>query len=674
VKSKVSYFSISTSLIKENMRRFWAIPVISFLVYFLSGVFPILMTYEKINSVASYIEMSLNNLQPFYMGAHLLVPVITAVILFRYLQSISSVAVMHSLPFTRPKLFNSSFISGVILIVSPILLNGIILLLLSKPAYRVWGYGVNMTIDSVNVFSRGAILNWMLTSVIIVLVLFSISVFSGIITGNNLVHLLASFFFIFLVSILYAVFNIYFQEFLYGFRLSGDWVNLGLMISPYTGILESGGHFSLPAILFYIATFIIMYIISAFLYNKRKLERATDSLTFEFLKPILCYIITFLGMTLLGFYFQVLGYEDSQLYMYAGFAAGTIIFFIIGQMIVTKTARIFNKKSLKSLLIYIIIAVLFLVGLISDVTGFETRVPDPQKVNSAILYDNFFELYYRHQFNENDFRFKDPDNLKTLTEFHKSILDNRNRFEEVNEYKLGHFSSIDIQYDTDGPFDPSRSYRIDYQFYANNEALSRIFESLEFKAIYSLYNLGVDSFDRIFLNSFYYSGKDGDMISDSDQVNDLIACMEKDFREMTFEEIISPRYKYAVAEIEYTYIDTNSGGQKKNRSISYNIPLTAKNTIKWLKEHGYDFDIDVDMIEYIEIFETQEINKTENKAIRRITDKELIQQIVDRFDTIPIRNDDAYSIQIRYRLENEEHGGFDIIYGYLNEGIDFLNN
>ncbi|MDD3350586.1 MAG: hypothetical protein PHC40_07045, partial [Eubacteriales bacterium] len=74
MNSKASYFSISLPLIKENMRRFWAIPVIAFLVYFLSGVFPVLMTYDKINNIASYIEMSLKNQQPFYMMAHLLVP------------------------------------------------------------------------------------------------------------------------------------------------------------------------------------------------------------------------------------------------------------------------------------------------------------------------------------------------------------------------------------------------------------------------------------------------------------------------------------------------------------------------------------------------------------------------------------------------------------------------
>ncbi|MDD3168032.1 MAG: hypothetical protein PHC91_01030, partial [Eubacteriales bacterium] len=71
MKSKASYFSISKPLILENLRRFWAIPALAFLVYFLSGVFPILMSYTHLNDMASYISMSLCNQQPFYIFAHL---------------------------------------------------------------------------------------------------------------------------------------------------------------------------------------------------------------------------------------------------------------------------------------------------------------------------------------------------------------------------------------------------------------------------------------------------------------------------------------------------------------------------------------------------------------------------------------------------------------------------
>lgn len=690
MKSKASYFSVSIPLVKENMRRFWAIPALSFLVYFLSGVFPILMSYDKLNNMAGYIKMSLHNLQPFYMGAHLLIPVVTAVVLFRYLQSVSSVAVMHSLPFTRPKLFNSSLLSGIILTTVPILLNGIILLLLSKPAYQQWGYGADMSIDTVNVFTRGEILNWIWTSLLIVLVVYSISVFAGIVTGNNLMHLLASFFFTFLITVLYAVFNVYFQEYLYGFSLSGDWLDICLSISPYTGVLNNGGYFSTAATLYYIGTFLLMTAISAFLYNKRKLERATDSLTFEFMKPIICYIIAFLGMTLLGFYFEVLG--EDRLYMYTGFAAGAIIFFIIGQMIVTKSPRIFNKEGLKSFLVYVLIAALFLIGLNVDATGYERRLPKPDKVESAAINNNFnSSMVYYWQYDEEKLQLKDPENIQALIDFHQSILENRDRFE--NPIGNPYSSTIHLDYTTNGLFNMNRSYQVDYSFYAASPEMAQVFESLEYKAIYSLYNLGVDSFTSITIYGDTYQENTPE-IKNAAEIEELISCIEKDFRNMTFADFISLKHKFASAEICYTYTgDDRIAGRDRNGSITCSIPLTAANSIKWLEDHGYSFGLTADMVESINIYDipkqdtgaewakermtmdSEKFPGVSENPLKQITDKESICKILDTYEVQRIDDNGAYSIEIKYMPTVSESGyvGPQYIYGFLNDGIDFLN-
>lgn len=695
MRSKASYFSVSAPLIKENLRRFWAIPVLSFLVYFLSGVFPILMSYNKLHIMASYIEMSLHNMQPFFMAAHLLVPVLSAVVLLRYLQSVSSVAVMHSLPFTRPKLFNTGFLSGLMLTLLPVLINGMILLLLSKPTYRQWGYGADLTIDTVDVFSRAEILNWILTSVIIIAVLYSVSFFTGIVTGNMLMHLLTSFFFIFLIPILYGVFTAYFMKFLYGFNKSGDWIDIALSISPYTGILNSGGYFSIPAVLYYSATFILMTGISAFLYNKRKLERASDSLTFDFMKPVLCYVIAFLGMTLLGFYFEVLG--EAEFYMYAGFAAGTVIFFIIGQMIVMKSVRIFNREGLVSFLVYALIAVLFLVGVNFDVTGFERRVPNPEKVESAMLSDNYNSVIQYYYYNQEKHWLKNPDNIKAITDFHRSITENRERFENPDANRFS--SSVIIDYDTGGLFNMSRAYLVDYEFFAKSEEMKRVFESLEYKAIYSLYNLGADAFTRINIYGDTYKemyGETNKEIYRASDIEELISCMEKDFREMTFEDLISLRPYYANAEISYTYTELDEdiiGGRDLKGYTSFRIPLTAENTINWLEAHGYSFGITPDMVEYINIYEAVSPDEkyypaarsytvekdiasvNENTPLMHITDKEDIQKILDTYELQQINYDEGYRIEIKINqtVSGPEMAGYSFAHGYLNYGLDFLN-
>ena len=694
MRSKASYFSISMPLVRENMRRFWAIPVLSFLVYFLSGVFPILMSYKDLSRMASYIEMSLHNMQPFFMGAHLIVPVITAVLLYGYLQKVSSVAVMHSMPFTRSKLFNSGFVSGLILISTPILMNGIILLLLSKPTYRQWGYAEDLTISTTNVFSTGEILNWMGTSILIVLVLFSVAVFTGIVTGNNLMHLLTSYFFIFLIPLLYAVFNFYFQEFLYGFDLSGNWMDICLSISPYTGILQSGGYFGTIAVLYYIGTILVMLMASAILYNRRKLERASDSLTFGFMKPIICYIIAFLGMTMLGFYFQVLG--EERLYMYAGFAAGTVIFFIIGQMIVTKSARIFNKAGLKSFVIYALIAVLFLVGLNVDVTGFEKRVPNPQKLNSAGVNAYFNSVIWKSGNNREEPYLTTPENLEALTAFHRSILDNRERFEQAqaNLYT----SSLQLEYDTTGLLDMNRRYNIDYRFWAESPEMKQIFESAEYKSKNSFYSVKVDAYTRA---NFYgergeYGGNKDLEIKDSRLVEELVSSMEKDFRAMSYEDLVSLRPSYANIEVQYTYTEEGVlGGTGSTGHMSFSVPLNAENTINWMKSHGYDFDLTADMVERIDIYapkwtdpgsgpgaavmETKDIAYSGEVPMMQIDDKVKIEKILQNYETSSIDHSSSYEIRIHYTptglsdaREYDSREGY-YMHGYLNQTLDFLN-
>lgn len=710
VRSRASYFSISLPLVKENFRRFWAIPVISFLVYFLSGVFPILMKYNKINDIASYINSSLLNQQPFYMAAHLFVPVIAAVVLFRYLQSVGSAAVMHSLPFTRRQLFNSNFISGFLMCTVPILLNGIILLLLSKPTYQQWATdNGTTTMSAVNVFTHAAVLNWILVSVLIVAVLFSIAVFSGIVTGNMFIHMLASFFFIFIIPVLYSIFYMYFEMYLFGFSATGQFQEICLAISPYTEVLSTGGHFTIIPLLFYIGTFILMYVISTMLYCRRKLERASDSLVFDFLKPIICYIIAFLGMTLLGVYFFALG-DSSYPLMYAGFASGAVIFFIIGQMIIMKTPRVFNLSGVKSFLIFAVLATAFIVAVNFDLTGFENRTPDPANIVSATCSENFDLILTNSDFTNQ--KLEDPENLAALAAFQKSIVENKSRFESKKTNEPYPKQTVNIAYDLKGLLNMNRSYNVDYAFYAKSPEIKKIYGSLEYKTSHSLYALGADKFTEITISSDIYQ-ENPPIINNAAEMQEFIASIEKDLRNMTYEEAISLKRYYASVQINYNFTNKAAvGAAKEARSTTVNIPYSFGNTIAWIKSHNYDhnFDLTAERIDYINIYKASAavgvesvtsdgngytvVSKTGDssyydaqsyakeygngkiaiKPLMKITDKAKIQKILAAYDRVQIDNKNAYSVEICYQTLAASPGAdkTQFIYGCLNDGIDFL--
>jgi len=686
MKLKASYFSISKPLIIENLRRFWAIPALAFLVYFLSGVFPILMSYSHLSDMASYIRMSLANQQPFYMFAHLMFPIIAAVVIFRYLQGVSSVSVMHSMPFTRAKLYNSSFISGLILIAAPILANGLILLAISKPVYRQYGTETGLVTETVNLFSRADILNWIWVSLIIAFVAYAVAVFAGMVTGNGLMHFATGIWFNFLIPALYAVFIAYFSHYLYGFDTSGNWGEFGMRISPFLNVLQSEGVFGPGITIFYIASFLALYGITSFLYQKRKLERASDSLVFGFMEPIICYLIAFLGMTLLGFYFEVLG--ESELYFYGGLAAGTVIFFIIGQMIVKKTPRIFNMKSLKSAGIYALIAVLFLLGLNYDVTGFERRVPADKRVDSFSISEDFtiggkFGAYYwngrslyRNTGYEGGFLMKDPGNIAAVTSLHRSLIDNKERFENLFESSVNIYnSSVYLRYNPEAAVSMTRRYRVDYDFFRSSPDFKKIYESKEFKDHFSPLNLNYTGLVSINVNS-EVPFREAVEISSQADIQEFMTCLDRDFHNQTFEDMVSLKRPYANVTIRFKYKDENSNTPERllENSANYRITDNYANTIKWLADHGYGdrFVQSAAEVEAIELYHYVQTDGVVSPGVYvedrgmpgygyvtkewsmetegfRITDPGKIQELLDTYETQNINYGDYYYGVIFYK-------------------------
>lgn len=694
MKSKASYFSVSKPMIIENLRRFWAIPALSFLVYFLSGVFPILMTYANLNSLSRYIGMSLNNQQPFYMFAHLIFPIVAAVVIFRYLHGVSSVSVIHSMPFTRAKLYNSGFMSGLILIAVPILVNGLILLAISKPVYNEYHTESGMMLDTVNVFARSDVLNWIWVSLLIAFVVYAVSVFAGMLTGNALMHFAIAAWFNFLIPMLYFVFVAYFSHYLYGFNTSANISEFGLRVSPFLNVLRSGGDFDAITTIYYIASFFILLGLTGFLYYKRRLERASDSLVFGFMEPVICYLITFFGMTMLGFYFDVLG--ESDWYIYAGFAAGTVISFIIGRMIVKKTPRVYNTKSLTSFGIYVLIAVLFILGLNFDVTGFEKRVPDSAKVRIFNMEDNFNHSYnlngsymytqqiYKGSEEENLLRMKDAGNIKAVTELHRSITDNKDRFENL---KNTYTSSVLLTYDPDSTFPMSRRYQIDYDYYRNSPEYKKIYESSEFKNFFTPGNLNYITLTNIDINSNFPFSKSVEIKSYA-EMQEFMDCLDKDFKAQTFEDMISLKHEYATARISFKYKNKNSDTPEKliDNSVTYKITDNYKNTIQWFEEHGFKdrFIQKAADIEYIEVFHVvqKDIEKSfdypskitvESKELNglEIADPAQIQELLDTYETQNVNYNDYYYGIIVYRWSSDYQQQYiDDAYMYEREAAE----
>lgn len=379
------------------------------------------------------------------------------------------------------------------------------------------------------------------------------------------------------------------------------------------------------------------------------------------------------GMTMLGFYFDVLG--ESEWYMYAGFAAGTVIFFIIGQMIVKKTPRIYNLKSLKSLGIYCLIAVVFILGLKFDITGFEKRVPDPAKVRSFTIEEYFNHEYgflnssmypaFKGSSDEDVFSLKNPENIAAATELHRSLVENKARFESLKGLLT---SGVHLTYNPDSTLPTSRIYTVDYNFYRNSPEFKKIYESEEFKNFYAPGNLNYEELSLIHIIPEIPFSESVELKNKA-EMQEFIACIDNDFKAQSFEDMSSLRHKYASVRIGFKYKNRNSDTPEKllETTVDFTITDNYTKTIQWLKEHGYEdrFIQKASDIEYIElfhyVFDGDEKNiypgnsnaETINMKSLKITDPVRIQELLDSYEYTTINYNDYYSGVIVYKWSSE---------------------
>lgn len=695
MKSRALYFSVSIPLVKENLRRFWAIPALAFLAYFLSSVFPILMSYGDITNMYSYIEMCLTNKQPFFMAIHLTLPIIAAVIVFRYLQSSSSVTTMHSMPFTRAQLFNSNLVSGLILIVLPLLANELILQAIAKPTYDYYMYVdyekmSALTDSAVNIFTRSNVLQWFWHSLLIVLVIYAISVFAGMITGNTVMHLVLAFGFNFLAPALYLTFITYCSNYLFGFTSMGIHEKILVGLSPFTQVFSNDESFTIPFQVYYIVLTLFILIVSGFLYQKRQMERSGDSIIFNFMIPAICYLIAYFGMSLMGYYFKSLssGNSDTQtsdVYFYAGLIAGAIIAFIIGRMIVLKTPRVFNKQSIKSFGLFALIASLFICSITLDLMGFENRVPNINKVSGVLSTSfDFINNAGRYTINSfkpssaesktNEFYYSDPKNVKALIALHQDIVNKKSEVEKAQKLNIQTYP-ISLYYDISNPLGLQRSYILSYKEMINNRHLKQLYESSEFKNYFSFNNLNYEEMTRMTLSNIYFyddTAASNLIITDISKISGLLDAMEKDFQHRTYENYLSQKHSYCNMYLDYKCLGEKDKIEKSTLDIS--VLLTDINTIQWLKDNGYSkyLAYNADMVQKI-VFSERNIDKDtektpviegnnsldgngyvgeENTKQLIITDKNQIQEILTTYCSTQNNYDKYYEGYIIFKPMN----------------------
>ena len=414
----------SKALFLENMKRFWPMAFAGFIVYFLSG--PMLIMTE---GVKSGVRAAMHYINPGYIMAALTLSVAAAVCVFAYLQKVSSTSVMHSMPFSRRSLYVTSYVSGLFLAMLPAIITALLLIVLKKPVYvesadTMYYGGLSIINDTAgdNIYTFGLIGRWFVNQFVLIWFSYTISVFAGIISGNGVIHMLTACGLNCIVPVLYVLYKIYKNTFLFGVTYDEfEPITLMRMHPIFSAMSGSGlgmmklGEYAWQIVPFYIAVPIIVLALGYVLYRLRPLERATDSYVFRAASLIIGMLLVVVFGSIIGLIFKA-ALNNSW-----GFAIGGLVSFVIAEMIVRKTMRIADREGLIHLAVCALALGLIVGGFTMDFFGVENVVPKTEAVESVeIDGTNVLE----------NLKLRDPENIGRIADIHKYIISRKDELKE----------------------------------------------------------------------------------------------------------------------------------------------------------------------------------------------------------------------------------------------------
>lgn len=567
------------ALVLNDMKKYWVFSLALFSYLFLGKCVPVILKLNDTEWLKDILAQ-LSNFQSFAdITASFAAPVMASLLVFRYLHTVSSVSVCHSLPVSRKQHYLAHSLSGYALCAVPVLASQAV-----------------MTVIALACGEKSSAASFVLTTMFmltVMLVTFSVSNIAAMLCGTSLMHAIGAVVFNVLpASIVYFI-MMYCSIFLTGFTLDGT--PFRSILSAVFPVLRFAGFSRVPALLAYalccIAVSAAFSCLGYLLYRNRKLECASDPLCYRKVTPLFLFIMTFTLATVTALMFTVI-----DMFM-AGLIAGFIVFFIFSAMLVTKTVRIFNMRMLKYFVTFSVITAVFVSVFAFDITGYEDRQPDPAKAEWAsadIFSDGLAGSGEEFRYCESSYTgaqddalvFESREAMEYIAGISRELADISDKKGITFDLTFNEGSTVKFSY---GRRSYARSYnRYDFSGNSINSASDNVkglFECNEFKEKYrpsQVYELKTSPART---NVEIMSLTDTVKVLSYGEYDDLLAAMDMDFEERTFEEeLMNTPVTQTAGYIAIGY---------RNR-VTFAVRATDRHTISWLMENGCWEDMNPD--------------------------------------------------------------------------------
>lgn len=595
----------SKVIIAGDIKRFWWVGALYALALFLSLPFDHIM--KMVPPPDKWVGEMLRNSLNILSGAAGLqvllictVPVALAVLLFQYLHNSKATAALHSLPLSRKHLFLSHTAAGLMLLLIPVIANGLVLLLLNAATLLKLYY------------TPADILRWVGMSALLDTLTFAFAAFMGMFTGNAAAQII----FTYILQLLPSGLNILLSENLshlvYGY-VANPTVSLRY---NFPLLLLSGSSDRAPftagtAAVYLLATALFLAA-ALFVYRLRPAEAAGEVVAFPVLRPVFKYGVTACTMLLAGAYFAAV-YRGNPTVIYLGYAVGSLVGYLTAEALLQKSLKVWS--SYKGYLVYAAVVAVLLMAIATDVTGYVRRVPDPEDVKD-VYYGPYAYPHYTIAIEDRDADFcvfKNRSNIEKIVLLHRQLLKAPRREGGSERY---------IAYTLKDGTHLVRRYTFEEKDYAS--LLKPVYESWEYKR--SRFPIVTQHPDEIKLIEIgdRRSTKKPMLLADREEIAEFAASLRRDVLALTFEDLTTDSEENIYADI----VDT------AGHMAHYSIRSGYSSVMGWLKGKGYYDQIALlpSEIEYAFLTPSKHIANTPSKQVE-IRDSELIEELLNVYGT-----------------------------------------
>ncbi len=585
--SSRSFFS--SAIFLNNLKRFkWGSLLYAIALFF---AVPFVLLMEDVEYLTNRFLPETRNAVPALLSDSYIiipmllaiaVPTVAAVLIFNNVHSVKQSVFVHSLPVTRRENYISDVASGLFLMAIPVVVNALVLLIMSFTEYRV-------------VMPPSSVIYWMFLNLSVLFIMFSVASATAFLTGNAAVHIGLNAFAHILPIIVALFIAVMSEEFLFGFMADTNFVANRIMTNTPIVWLFAGAInyrafqtsvFTQLMFWVYIAVSLALYAVGYILYRARKIELSGDVCAFSLFRPIFKYMAT---AAVSIFAFAILCETNiSPYFAYVEIAVAAAIVYFACEMLINKSFKVFG--SYKGLLVFFgVSAVVLLFTANTSVFGYETRIPEPQEIESAAVHES-----YRYD----NIVVSDAELIENVRETHKEIIDTRLRHRDDYEGRVFY-----ITYKLRNGKVLRRQYYEEQELFA--ETMSKMFENKEYKQkVTGLYALNIENIDEanVYFDSSGLSYRE--TMRDEDAVA-LMRALEKDVSELSYKEFA---YESSILHIridisltakenrerkvfketeEEEILNRNYPDDNIVKSFDIAINKNFKNTFAFLVEKGY---------------------------------------------------------------------------------------